>query len=122
MKRPVDMSDEDWDKKLEKRKAIAEARMDEHDGTAAPLLICTKANMPPFRQCWYYPIMMPTNADGVGPVPVWEAVGVHFEVWDQMTTTSESFEYLPDAIEHAIQKNLGLPLRTINGELWVVPD
>lgn len=52
----------------------------------------------------YFPIVMPLKG-GNGPATDEECDKITWEVWDQMYNTYESFEYLPDAINKAMQMN-----------------
>lgn len=52
----------------------------------------------------YFPIVMPL-LDGNGPATDEECNKITWEVWDQLCNTYGSFDYLPDAINKAIQMN-----------------
>lgn len=59
------------------------------------------------RNWWYFPIEMPINADGHGPATVGvDAVKIVYEVWDIALNTHGSFDFLPDAINFAMQLNV----------------
>lgn len=60
---------------------------------------------PDCRQWWHYPIQMPVNAEGQGPVPIAEATGILYEVWDKNLQSHDSFDNLPDAINDAMRRN-----------------
>lgn len=64
--------------------------------------------MKSIRDEFYFPIVMPINADGHGPVDISEAVKLTWEVWDQELTTHASFDYLADAIDKANELNESL--------------
>jgi hypothetical protein len=49
---------------------------------------------------------MPLNEYGQGPVEGSEVDKITYEVWDWFFETSESFEFLPDAIDRAEELNL----------------
>ena len=53
------------------------------------------------RNRYYYPILMPLNAEGQGPCSDIECTKITFEVWDQELTSHHSFDNLPDAIDMA---------------------
>ncbi len=56
---------------------------------------------------YYYPIPMPVSASGMGPATIGDdATSMTYEVWDQVFNTHGSFEFLVDAINHAIKLNL----------------
>lgn len=64
----------------------------------------------PSRKWFYYPIVMPLNKDGYGPATIGkDAVKIVFEVWDQACTSYGSFDFLPDAIDKAIELNIADP-------------
>lgn len=60
------------------------------------------------RTWFYFPIVMPVNKDGQGPCELNEAAKLTWEVWDQELTSYASFDYLPDAINKAIELNEAL--------------
>lgn len=46
---------------------------------------------------------MPVTTTGAGPATIGDdAVGLRFEVWDRELNTLADFEFLPDAINHAM--------------------
>lgn len=51
---------------------------------------------------------MPVNALEQGPCELKEAVKLTWEVWDQELLSHASFEFLPDAINKAIELNEAL--------------
>jgi len=57
------------------------------------------------RNRWYYVIVMPLDEDGNGPASDQECHKITWEVWDQVCETYGSFDYLPDAIDHAEKLN-----------------
>lgn len=62
---------------------------------------------PNMRQWMYYPIMIPVTVDGDGPAIVGQdAARITFEVWDQACTSYSSHEFLADAINEAIRRNV----------------
>lgn len=63
--------------------------------------------MADIRTDWYYyPIIIPLDADGLGPATIGkDAVKISFEVWDQHCTSHAFFNNLPDAINEAIRLN-----------------
>ncbi len=58
------------------------------------------------KQWFYFPIEMPLAPSGMGPATIEEATSITYEVWDQYCDTHGSFEFLSDAINHAIKLNL----------------
>lgn len=52
----------------------------------------------------YFPIVMPLS-NGKGPSTDKECDKITWEVWDQLYNTHASFDYLPDAINKAMQMN-----------------
>lgn len=52
----------------------------------------------------YYPIVMPLK-DGRGPVKYKECDKVTWEVWDRFCDSVASYNYLPEAINHAMRLN-----------------
>lgn len=54
----------------------------------------------------YYPIEMPVNKDGDGPVEVREADNILYEVWDAYQNSHSTHRNLADAINAAIDLNL----------------
>ena len=54
----------------------------------------------------YYPVEMPVNKDGDGPIEVREADEIHYEVWDRSENVYSSHKQLSDAINSAIDLNL----------------
>lgn len=62
-------------------------------------------NLPNVRQWWHYPIQMPVNAEGQGPVSISEATDILYEVWDRSLQSHDSFDNLPDAINDAMRRN-----------------
>ena len=62
---------------------------------------------PNMRLWMYYPIMMPVTADGDGPATVGDdAARITFEVWDRSCTSYSSHEFLADALNEAIRRNV----------------
>ena len=58
------------------------------------------------RLWYYFPIEMPVTADGNGPAEVGkDAARMTYEVWDMTLTSHGSFDFLPDAINHAMKLN-----------------
>lgn len=57
------------------------------------------------RNRFYYPIVMPLNAEGQGPASDAECTKITFEVWDQELTSHHSFDNLPDAVDKAESMN-----------------
>lgn len=52
----------------------------------------------------FYPIQMPVTKDGKGPATIGEdAAELTYEVWDIFYNSYGSHEYLPDAINQAMQ-------------------
>ncbi len=63
--------------------------------------------VPDVRQWMHYPIVMPVNADGLGPATIGtDAARMTYEVWDQHCDTHGSFDCLPDAINEAMRLNV----------------
>lgn len=62
--------------------------------------------MRPTREWFYYPIVMPVNKDDQGPCDLKDAVKLTWEVWDQELMSHASFDYLPDAIDDAMRRNM----------------
>ena len=59
------------------------------------------------RRWYWYVIPMPVNSEGKGPVSVKESVAIWYQVWNQRYETSGfDYEYLPDAINKAIELNM----------------
>lgn len=58
------------------------------------------------RKWFYYPISMPLTKDNQGPAAPSEFHRMVYEVWDRLHRTHGSYDYLPDAIEKAIELNL----------------
>lgn len=59
----------------------------------------------PSREKFYYPIVMPVDADGQGPADIKDAAKLTWEVWDQELTRHGSFDFLADAIDLANELN-----------------
>ena len=57
------------------------------------------------RHRMYFPIIMPINADGQGPVEIDEATEITFEVWDQVYCSHGSHKFLLDAVQQAEDLN-----------------
>lgn len=59
------------------------------------------------RERFFFPIVMPLNADGQGPASEerGEIRKLTWEVWDQFGGSHGSFDYLPDAIDRADELN-----------------
>lgn len=56
------------------------------------------------REWPFFPIEMPVNVKGDGPATVGvDAVKMTYEVWDWSFNTHGSFDFLPDAINLAIE-------------------
>lgn len=51
------------------------------------------------RNWFYFPIPMPLNEYGYGPVSDEECHKMTYEVWDRFCNTYASFDYLYDAID-----------------------
>lgn len=80
----------------------------------------TMSNLPSDpRKWWYYPIEMPVNEQGHGPINIKSATQLRFEVWDRVFITQTTHEFLPDAIQEAIQRNIAKGMVLENG--FVVP-
>ena len=59
------------------------------------------------RKWPFYPIEMPTTADGKGPATIGiDAASVEYEVWDQDFNTHASFNNLADAINEAMRLSI----------------
>ena len=61
------------------------------------------------RKWPYYPIIIPLNEYGEGPVDIREAVKVSWEVWNRVCTNYGTYEYQGDAISKAIELTLADP-------------
>lgn len=61
----------------------------------------------PWGQRWFFPIVMPLDANGQGPASEekGEIRKLTWEVWDQTCTSYGSFEFLKDAILKAEELN-----------------
>lgn len=58
------------------------------------------------RTWWFFPLEMPVTKEGKGPATVGEdATSILYEVWDQNLNTYDTFQYLPDAINKAMELN-----------------
>lgn len=60
------------------------------------------------REWFYYPIVIPVNVLDQGPCDLKDAEKLTWEVWDQELSSHGSFEFLPDAINRAIELNEAL--------------
>lgn len=53
----------------------------------------------------YSVIVMPVDAGGRGPCPMFHCDKLTWEVWDYFFNSYGSFDYLADAIKFAMEKN-----------------
>jgi hypothetical protein len=54
---------------------------------------------------YYYPILMPVDAEGRGPADYKDTVDMTYEVWDTLFVSYGNFESLTEAISEAIYLN-----------------
>ena len=58
------------------------------------------------REWYFFPIVMPLNAEGQGPARDGEIVStITWEVWNQDLESLSSHEFLADAVDEAIRLN-----------------
>lgn len=53
----------------------------------------------------FYPIVMPLTKEGYGPASEGEIFKICWQVWDCHCNLFGQFDYLPDAISHAMKMN-----------------
>jgi len=65
------------------------------------------------RNWFYFPIIMPVDKNNCGPCNLEDISQIKFEVWDMLLSVYGSYDYLPDAIDKAIELNeMRLLMRT----------
>jgi len=84
--------------------AERDALKDQLASMAIPHVI--KANIPLNCHKWeHFVIEIPIDLKGQGPVSVTEADSIKYEVWDGAFKTHVRFDFLSDAINHALKLN-----------------
>ena len=64
-----------------------------------------KFNPLDIKTWYYYPIPMPLDEQGKGPVDIKNAHTVTYEVWDQVFDSYGTYKHLPEAVQRAIDLN-----------------